>query len=49
MIFKGKVYKYYDNIDIDVIIFVRYFNIFDLVEFVKYCLEDLDKEFVNKV
>jgi len=49
MIFKGKAHKYYDNIDTDVIIPARYLNTSDPAELAKHCLEDLDKEFVNKV
>ncbi|MEZ0536202.1 3-isopropylmalate dehydratase small subunit [Caldicellulosiruptoraceae bacterium PP1] len=49
MIFNGKAHKYYDNIDTDVIIPARYLNTSDPNELAKHCMEDLDKEFVNKV
>jgi len=46
---KGKVIKYGDNIDTDVIIPARYLNTSDPAELAKHCMEDLDKDFVNKV
>jgi len=45
----GNAHKYYDNIDTDVIIPARYLNTSEPSELAKHCLEDLDKEFVNKV
>ena len=45
----GKVIKYGDNIDTDVIIPARYLNVPDPSELAKHCMEDIDKEFVNKV
>ena len=45
----GKVIKYGDNIDTDVIIPARYLNTTDLKELASHCMEDIDKEFVNKV
>lgn len=45
----GKVIKYGDNIDTDVIIPARYLNTSDHAELAKHCMEDIDKEFVNKV
>lgn len=45
----GKVIKYGDNIDTDVIIPARYLNTSDPKELATYCMEDLDKDFVNKV
>lgn len=47
--FKGKVIKYKDNIDTDVIIPARYLNTSDPKELATHCMEDLDKEFINKV
>lgn len=46
---KGKVIKYGDNIDTDVIIPARYLNTSDHAELAKHCMEDIDKDFVNKV
>ncbi len=49
MILKGKVWKYGDNIDTDLIIPARYLNTSDPKELAKHCLEDLDIEFAKKV
>ncbi|MGI6161448.1 MAG: 3-isopropylmalate dehydratase small subunit [Christensenellales bacterium] len=46
---KGKVIKYGDNVDTDVIIPARYLNTSDPAELAAHCMEDLDPEFVNKV
>lgn len=46
---KGKVFKYGDNVDTDVIIPARYLNVPDPAELAKHCMEDIDTEFVNKV
>lgn len=46
---KGKVIKYGDNIDTDVIIPARYLNTTDHSELAKHCMEDIDKNFVSKV
>ncbi len=46
---QGKVIKYGDNIDTDVIIPARYLNTSDPAELAKHCMEDIDTEFVNKV
>ncbi len=45
----GKVFKYGDNVDTDVIIPARYLNSSDPAELAKHCMEDIDKEFVNQV
>ena len=45
----GKVLRYGNNIDTDVIIPARYLNTSDPKELAKHCMEDIDKEFVNKV
>lgn len=46
---KGRVHKYGDNIDTDVIIPARYLNTAEHSELAKHCMEDIDTEFVNKV
>ena len=46
---KGKVHKYGADVNTDVIIPARYLNISDPAELAKYCMEDIDKDFVNKV
>ena len=46
---KGRVFKYGDNVDTDVIIPARYLNITDGFELAKHCMEDIDKEFVKNV
>ena len=45
----GHVFKYGDNVDTDVIIPARYLNATQGDELAKHCMEDIDKEFVNKV
>lgn len=45
----GRVFKYGDNVDTDVIIPARYLNSSDPAELAKHCMEDIDKEFVNRV
>ena len=45
----GKVHKYGDNVDTDVIIPARYLNTADHKELAAHCMEDIDKEFVKKV
>ncbi len=45
----AKVIKYGDNVDTDVIIPARYLNTSDPAELAKHCMEDIDKDFVNKV
>ena len=49
MINRGKVFKYGDNVDTDVIIPARYLNTSDPAELAKHCMEDIDADFVNKV
>ena len=46
---KGKVIKFGDNIDTDVIIPARYLNSQDPAELALHCMEDIDKEFSKKV
>ena len=45
----GTVFKYGDNVDTDVIIPARYLNSSDPKELATHCMEDIDKDFVNKV
>ncbi|MCR4961135.1 MAG: 3-isopropylmalate dehydratase small subunit [Lachnospiraceae bacterium] len=45
----GHVFKYGDNVDTDVIIPARYLNSSDPKELATHCMEDIDKDFVNKV
>ena len=45
----GRVFKYGDNVDTDVIIPARYLNSLDPAELATHCMEDIDKDFVNKV
>lgn len=46
---KGRVFKYGDNVDTDVIIPARYLNSSDPAELATHCMEDIDKEFVKNV
>ncbi len=46
---KGKVIKYGDNIDTDVIIPARYLNSSDPGELALHCMEDIDRDFASKV
>lgn len=49
MIAAGKVHKYGDNVDTDVIIPARHLNTQNHKELASHCMEDIDKEFVNRV
>ena len=46
---KGKVFKYGDNVDTDVIIPARYLNVSSGEELAKYWMIDIDADFVNNV
>ena len=46
---KGKVFKYGDNVDTDVIIPARYLNSQDAKELASHAMEDIDAEYVKKV
>ena len=46
---KGRVFKYPDNVDKDVIIPARYLNTSDAKELAKHCMEDIDNTFVSRV
>jgi 3-isopropylmalate/(R)-2-methylmalate dehydratase small subunit len=45
----GKVYKYGNNVDTDVIIPARYLNIADPKELATHVMEDIDKDFAKNV
>ena len=45
----GRVFKYGDNVDTDVIIPARYLNATKGEELAQHRMEDIDKDFVNKV
>ncbi|MCR4605228.1 MAG: 3-isopropylmalate dehydratase small subunit [Eubacterium sp.] len=45
----GKVFKYGDNVDTDVIIPARYLNSSDPEELATHCMEDIDKSFAGSV
>lgn len=45
----GKVFRYGDNVDTDVIIPARYLNTSDPKELASHCMEDIDKDFVKNV
>ena len=49
MIAKGKVHKFGDNIDTDVIIPARYLNRSDEEWLASHCMEDIDSSFASKV
>ncbi len=46
---EGKVWRYGDNVDTDVIIPARYLNSFDPKELAAHCMEDIDATFSQKV
>ena len=49
MIANGKVLKYGDNVDTDVIIPARYLNSFDAKELASHVMVDLDPTFVDRL
>lgn len=49
MKYKGKVHKFWDNINTDEIIPARYLNTSDPKELAAHCMEDADTEFMNKM
>ena len=49
MIFTGKVFKYGDNVDTDVIIPARFLNSSEPAELAAHCMEDIDPAFASKV
>lgn len=46
---QGKVLKYGDDIDTDVIIPARFLNTNVVAEYSKHCMEDIDKDFLRKL
>ncbi|MBB6715391.1 3-isopropylmalate dehydratase small subunit [Clostridium gasigenes] len=46
---RGKVFKYGDNVDTDVIMPARYLNTSDPKELAAHCMGDIDADFVKKV
>ncbi|MCR5144070.1 MAG: 3-isopropylmalate dehydratase small subunit [Lachnospiraceae bacterium] len=46
---EGRVFKFGDNVDTDVIIPARYLNSSDPKELAEHCMEDIDADFVKKV
>jgi len=46
---KGKVHKYGEDVNTDVIIPARYLNVSDPAELARHCMEDIDADFVKKV
>jgi len=49
VLLKGKAWKFGDDIDTDAIIPARYLNTSEPEELARYCMEDADPEFPNKV
>lgn len=46
---QGKVFRYGDNVDTDVIIPARYLNTSVASELAAHCMEDIDADFIKKV
>jgi 3-isopropylmalate/(R)-2-methylmalate dehydratase small subunit len=49
MKFRGRIWKFGDNIDTDAIIPARYLNIWDPQGLAAHCMEDADPEFIKKM
>jgi 3-isopropylmalate/(R)-2-methylmalate dehydratase small subunit len=49
MKFRGRIWKFGDNIDTDAIIPARYLNIWDPQGLAAHCMEDADPDFVKKM
>jgi len=45
----GRVHKFGDHVDTDVIIPARYLGTTDPLELASHCMEDIDADFINKV
>ena len=45
----GKVYKYGNHVDTDVIIPARFLNTSDHAELASHCMEDIDKDYIKTV
>ena len=45
----AKIYRYFDNVDTDVIIPARYLNAPDEASLASHCMEDIDADFANTV
>lgn len=48
MSIQGKVHKFGDHVDTDVIIPARYLGTTDPLELASHCMEDIDKDFLKK-
>ena len=46
---RGRVFRYQDNVDTDVIIPARYLNTSNPKELAQHCMEDIDADFVKNV
>lgn len=46
---QGKVFKYGNDVDTDVIIPARHLNVTDPKELARHCMEDIDKNFIQDV
>ena len=49
MSYKGKVHRFADDVNTDVIIPARYLNTTNKAELASHCMEDADKDFAKKV
>jgi len=49
LVFRGRVFKFGDNVDTDVIIPARYLTTGDPQELATHCMEDIDPDFSRKV
>ena len=46
---KGRIIKYKDNINTDIIIAAKYLNTSNIKELAKHCFESIDEKFIEKV
>jgi 3-isopropylmalate/(R)-2-methylmalate dehydratase small subunit len=49
MILRGKVHKYGANVDTDAIVAARYLNVSTAEELGRYCMQDIDQGFIQRV